>query len=144
VESFNRSLDRDYLEYIRILNRRTARGEPVFTREDVLDAALRSQTMGEPADGIASWLSPSARRELLARYDAGNAAIARTFAIGSEGRLFQENLPMGDQSWRPYAGLTAERATAISMAVHEAALARHTCGRPDASQLPVLAKSQTD
>ena len=82
VESVNRSLGRDFIEYIRILNRRQAASQPVFAREDVLETALRVEPRSEAADGIAAWLSPAARRELLAAYAEGNDAIARDF-LGS-------------------------------------------------------------
>jgi hypothetical protein len=120
VESLNRGLGRDFIEYIRILNSRNRRGQVIFAREDVLEAALRS---GDPA-GIADWLSPRARRDLLASYSEGNAAIASEFLGRQDGRLFAEPPPHDDEGWNPYAGLTPEKATAISLAVHEIAVGR--------------------
>jgi hypothetical protein len=124
VESINRSLGRDFIEYIRILNRRNAMSQPVFAREDVLETALRAGSTCEVEKGSASWLSPAACRELLATHADGNAAIARTFLGDREGQLFVESAPGGDEHWKPYTGLTAETATAISLAVHETVLAR--------------------
>ena len=122
AESVNRSPGRDYIEYIRILNRRTALSQTVFAREDVLAAALRHEANGEVRGEVESWLSPARRRELLATFAPGNAAIAREFCGRRDERLFEEGQPDGDQHWSPYEGLTAERATAISLAIHAAAL----------------------
>lgn len=124
AESVNRSLGRDYIEYIRILNRRTAREQTAFAREDVLAAAHCGSSTDELQAGIGAWLSPASRRELLAAFAEGNAAIARQFVSRPNGRLFEESVPEGDEQWRPYEGLTAERATAISLAIHEMARVR--------------------
>ena len=124
VESVNRSPGRDWIEYIRILNRRTALSQPVFARDDVLETALRAEPFGDVPAGIASWLSPVARRELLATYFDGNDAIARDFPGRGAAGLFEECPPGGDEHWKPYAGLTAPRATAISLAVHETVVGR--------------------
>ncbi len=120
VESLNRGLCRDFVEYIRILNRRNRLGLAIFAREDVLEAAFRG---GKPS-GIADWLSPTARRGLIAAYSEGNTAIARDFLGRQEGRLFAEQPPDDDEGWNPYAGLTPEKATAISLAIHEIVLGK--------------------
>jgi hypothetical protein len=125
AESINRGLGRDFIEFVRILNARHAAGQLVFERDDVLDAALRTgPALGGPA-GIAAWLSPAQRRELLAVYAAGNAAIGRNLCGRTDGQLFAEPPPVDDGNY-PYTGLSADKATAIALAIHEAALARRT------------------
>ena len=96
AESVNRSLGRDWIEYIRILNRRTALSQPVFARDDVLETALDAESINGDQAGIASWLSPAARRLLIATYSEGNAAIAREFSGRRHDRLFEESPPDAD------------------------------------------------
>jgi hypothetical protein len=118
VESVNRSLGRDFIEYLRLLNRRQANGQEVCSRDAVLRTALRHQAaLGGPR-GIAAWLSPRQRRQLLDRHGSGNAHIARAFLGREDGRLFAEPLPT-DTGWRPYSGLTAETARALTRAIQE-------------------------
>jgi hypothetical protein len=123
AESENRSLGRDLVEFIRILNARYAAGQPVFDREDVLTAAFGAGTrLGGPA-GIAAWWSAARRRELLAAHEAGNASIARELCGRANGRLFAEPEP-ADEDPRSYTGLSADRATAMALTIHHAALTR--------------------
>ncbi len=126
AESVNRSLDRDFVEYIRILNRRNTLLLPVFPRDVVLEAALHGTPSASETrrTGIAEWLSPTARRDLIAAFSDGNSAIARDFLQRDDGRLFTEPLPDEDEAWSPYPGFTPEKATAISLEIHELMLAR--------------------
>jgi hypothetical protein len=119
AESANRSPGRDFVEYIRILNRRKALGLSNFPRDAVLEAALRADEKAERKTGIASWLAPAARRELLATFSEGNSAIARDYLRREDGRLFAEPLPDETDDWTPYPGLDPETATAISLEIHE-------------------------
>ncbi len=124
AESVNRTLDRDFVEFIRILNRRTSAGQPVFARDAVLETSLRVETPARGSAGISAWLSPAARRDLLHAYQEGNAAIARDFLRRTDGRLFDEPWPKNADGWEPYLGLSPERARTIAMAVHQTILAR--------------------
>lgn len=124
VESVNRSLGRDYVEFIRVLNRRSVAGAPVFARDAVLEAALREDAPPAGTSGVTAWLSPSDRRALLSAHEEGNSEVARDYLDRPDGRLFSEPWPETDDAWRPYVGLTPDRATAIALAVHETVLAR--------------------
>jgi hypothetical protein len=124
AESVNQTLHRDFVEFIRILNRRGSAGQSVFARTAVLEASLRAETPARGSAGISAWLSPAARRHLLHAYQEGNAAIARDFLRRTDGRLFAEPWPEDADGWEPYLGFSPERATAIALAVHETILAR--------------------
>jgi hypothetical protein len=117
VESVNRTIDRDWVEYIRTLNRRAVRGEPVPPRAAVLEGAFRATCESALPSGVAAWLSPADRRDLIAAHSAGNGAIARDFLDRHDGRLFAEPPPAEDARWSPYRGLAPERALAIARAV---------------------------
>jgi len=130
AESVNRTLDRDYVEFIRVLNRRGAAGQAVFARDAVLDAALRADPSTLGPAGVSAWLSPAARRELLLAHEEGNAAVARDSLGRDDGRLFAEPWPADADGWEPYPGFTPDRATAIALAVHDAVLV-HRLTRAD-------------
>lgn len=126
AETVNLSLQRDFVEYIRILNRRRASGRNIFDRSSVLEAALRFRSASQGPVGIAAWLSPAQRRALLARYALGNSMIARDFLGRDNQPLFSEPLPSDNADWKPYQGLSARKATAISMAILKTLVARQT------------------
>ncbi len=123
AESINRSLTRDFIEFIRILNRQARASQPVFAREDILETALHADPTARQEAAIVSWLSPRAHRELLATHAAGNAAIARQFLTNATAHFFAEPAPAGDEHWKPYPGLTPDRAKAISQAIQATAAA---------------------
>jgi hypothetical protein len=60
VESVNPTLDRDFVEFIRVLNRRCSAGQPVFPRDAVLEG-------GRPASRPGSRRQPGATCSTLAR-----------------------------------------------------------------------------
>ena len=120
-ESVNRTLGRDWVELLRMLNGRYNVGRTVFPREDVLEAALSDPDEHHPGPGIASWLSPADRRRLLDAHAEGNAGIARRFLGSTPPGLFAEPHPDDDARWSPYTGLSAERTLSIALRVHEAA-----------------------
>jgi len=120
-ESRNISLDRDYVEFIRLLNRRSAQGLPVPAREDVLDAALEDGSEVMDACAAAAWLSPKARRELLKFHEEGNADIAKRFQGGRNAILFRETFPEVCEDWRGRPGLSPERSIDIAHRVQERA-----------------------
>jgi glycosyltransferase involved in cell wall biosynthesis len=116
VEVVNRTPPRDVIEVLRGLNRRAAAGFPVPPRGAVLEAAFR---LAPESGSVADWLSPAERRSLLERYAAGNEAIAADFFEPPRRALFLEPLPAGDESWRPYPGLSLKRAVAIERAIRD-------------------------
>jgi len=118
VEATNRSLGRDFIEFLRILNRRQAAGQEVFPRDAVLQTALRLEGILGGPKGIEAWLSPALRRQLLARHADGNASIAHDFLSREDGRLFAEP-PPAEIGWRPYAGLAPATIRSISGAIQE-------------------------
>jgi hypothetical protein len=111
IESTNVSLGRDLIEYLLLLNRRTASGNEVQGRELVLRAAVRYGPRVSGPAGIAAWLSPSQRQMLLARHSAGNARIAREY-LGRD-QLFAEP-PPEDAGWTAYPGLSSSRLREIT------------------------------
>lgn len=134
VESVNRSLARDDVEFLRILNRLATAGTPVFDRAAVLEAAFQTQSARGHL-GIGAWLSPAQRRDLLAAHAPGNAAIAQRFLGRSDGRLFEEPFPDA-RDWQPYPGLTAERAVAIALAVHQTIAASRSRASSQVAAMP--------
>lgn len=89
-QAFNATPSRDHVEYVRCLNRRSARGRDVLDRSRVLEAAFHERGSSGPS-GIAAWLSPGERIELLARHEEGNRRIA--LRHGLRDGLFREPLP---------------------------------------------------
>jgi len=140
VEAVNRTLGRDFVEFIRILNQRQVQGLPVFDRDAVLAAAIGGAIPPpRSAAGIADWLSPAERRLLLAAHREGNAALAREFLGRADGRLFAEPAPRNTPRWTPYPGFTAEKAVAVALAVHQTDLHRRGTALRDS---PSAAPSQ--
>ncbi len=105
LEAFNVTPSRDHLEYIRLLNRRASRGQPVLSREHALESAFRDRDI--PAAGIAAWLSPRERAALLERHEPGNSRIAARYGLGQT--LFREPPPAAADSWTPHPGLDFNR-----------------------------------
>ncbi len=121
-ESLNWTPAREFVEFIRILNRRQASGLPVFRREDVLEAALPDETFHQRTAGISAWLSPKARRSMLETHAAANAEIARRFLPESAKGLFLEPVPKGNEKWQEYPGLSPSQAIEIALRIHEISL----------------------
>jgi len=105
LEAFNITPSRDWLEFMRLLNRRTANGQRTLPRAKVLEAAFRDRDgLGR---GIAAWLSPAERADLLATHAPGNGRIAQRHGLGPA--LFAEPLPQVTDGWEPPPPLTIER-----------------------------------
>jgi hypothetical protein len=121
-ESINSTPAREFVEFIRILNRRQAGGLTVFRREDVLEAALPDETFHQRTAGISAWLSPRARRSMLQTHAAGNAEIAGRFLPGGAKTLFMEPAPKANEKWQEYPGLSPSRAIEIALRIHEIAI----------------------
>lgn len=105
LEAFNVTPSRDHLDYIRLLNRRASRGRPVLPREQVLESAFRDRDA--PSAGIAAWLSPGERAELLEEHEPGNRQIAARQGIGAT--LFRERMPTASDPWTPHPAAGLER-----------------------------------
>lgn len=98
-ESVNLTPGRAHLEFIRRWKRRTLPGAASLHLEEILhDAFLAGRTGGR---GIASWLSPAARRDLLASTSSGYAALAARFRPGDVPSFFAEPAPADDPAWQP-------------------------------------------
>jgi hypothetical protein len=105
LEAFNITPSRDWLEFMRLLNRRTARGQRALPRAQVLEAAFRDRDVR--GRGIAAWLSPAERAGLLASYAAGNRRIAERHGLGPA--LFTEPVPQAADPWESPPPLSIER-----------------------------------
>ena len=97
LEAHNVTPSRDYLEFMRLLNRRSAAGRPVLPREHVLEAAFRDRS--SPAVGVAGWLSPGEQTELLTWHEPGNQRIAARHGFGPT--LYREPVPDTAIPWTP-------------------------------------------
>jgi hypothetical protein len=104
---------------MRLLNRRSSRGLPVFPRGHVLEAAFRDR--GTQPTGVAAWLSPGERADLLTRYEPGNRQIAERYRLGAS--LFQEPLPHERDPWVPPRPLLLERLVELDAHVRSLATA---------------------
>jgi hypothetical protein len=110
---------RDFVEFMRILNRRESGGLSTFHREDVLEAALEEATSHQRSEGVSAWLSPAARRSMLEAHAEGNTEIARRFLAESARPLFfTEPFPGGSEDWKEYPGLSPERTIEIALRIH--------------------------
>jgi hypothetical protein len=116
-EKVNQSLDRDALEYMNLLN--AVVSDLTFTRTigALLVACAREERGGESQD----WplLSPAERLAMIERYADLNATIARTYLGRKDGRLFHDPLPNASDEWRPYPGLSRERAETITASLRQ-------------------------
>jgi hypothetical protein len=119
VETINASPDRDFLEFIRIQNKRALLGLATFNHKDVLKTALLEPTYKHNTKGISSWLSPSSRRALLDIHEHNNSKIVKLFMTKKEKSLFSEELPQENDNWSKYNGLSAERAIEIATRLHK-------------------------
>jgi hypothetical protein len=105
-ESINQSVIRDVVELIRILNREQRNDVPRWALLEL------SQRFGGAGAGVAEWLSPQMRLELLRDYVQEHAEIA--VSCGRKGEtLFPEQPPSLTEAWTLYPGLQSERANAM-------------------------------
>jgi hypothetical protein len=109
---FNQSLGRDALEYMNQVN--------AMVNDVSLTRAVGVMLVGweqpqESADARKSMLlSPLERLAVIERYADLNSRIAREYLGREDGRLFYDPLPSLHDDWRPYSGLTRERAEQIT------------------------------
>jgi len=97
LESRNITPSRDHIECMRCMNRRTSMGLPTLPRQAVLESAFRDRAT--PPTGIAAWLSPADRAQLLSAYQPGNRSIARRYGHGEA--LYREPIPDPAGPWEP-------------------------------------------
>jgi hypothetical protein len=98
LEASNVTPTRDYIEFMRCLNRRSSLGKSVLPREVVLESAFRDKA-GRSVN-IAAWMSPGERATILGRHAEGNQQVASNYCI--QGGLFREPLPTPEDAWGPY------------------------------------------
>ncbi len=114
LESVNKTPPRDFIEFIRILNRRMNDGKPTLPRRWVLEAA-RMESGGDMKSRVREWLSPRQQTALLKRHVKDNLKIAKIFLAKPGARLFQEvRLSPGGDSEAAARGLLPARALDIA------------------------------
>ena len=116
-EKVNQSLDRDSLEYMNLLN--AVVNDLTFTR--TIGALFVGCAPREQGGESHDWplLSPAERLAVIERYADLNATIARTYLGRKDGRLFHDPLPTASDEWRPYPGLSRERAKTITVSLRQ-------------------------
>lgn len=109
---FNQSLGRDALEYMNQVN--ALINDVSFTRA-VGVMLVGWEQPHESSDARKSMLlSPLERLAVIERYSGLNSRIATEYLGREDGRLFYDPLPSLHDEWKPYPGLTRERAEQIT------------------------------
>ncbi|MBN1883559.1 MAG: hypothetical protein JW885_15435 [Deltaproteobacteria bacterium] len=105
----NRSYSPDAVEYKRVLNILTNRG-------DFLDRVLQkySDSLDEHNTWPYSLLSPAKRIQILESFKERNAYLAREYLGREDGFFFEAPLPVTDEEWKPYPGLGEEKIREIT------------------------------
>jgi len=116
AEAVNRSPDRDLIEYLRILNRQPDSPSKFSIKHRLLESVVSRTDEEMHARGIAAWLSPLERRQLLDQFASGNGQIAREYSPSMGTSFFQEPLPE-DTGWLPYSGLAPETISRIETTI---------------------------
>ncbi len=117
LESQNITPSRDHIEYMRCMNRRISMGLPTLPRQAALESAFADHAT-RPA-GIAAWLSPAERGQLLSACESGNRSIARRHGFGDT--LFREPPPDPADRWEPCGPPSLARLVSLD------AMARERC-----------------
>jgi len=117
----NARLDRDTLEFKRIINRldgprehKLQIGKHLIGYCETVDPRIREAFQ---AHGL---LSPERRLQLLQSFADGNAWIAREYLGRPDGALFLEPWPSAEDASTPYPGLGAEKAAELAFYVYQA------------------------
>jgi peptidoglycan/xylan/chitin deacetylase (PgdA/CDA1 family) len=117
----NARLDRDALEFKRIINRLEGPKEHKFQIGKYLirycesiDPRIRQAFQ---AHGL---LAPEQRIQLLQAFADGNAWIGRECLGRPDGALFLEPWPSRDDAWTPYPGLGADKAAELAFYIYQA------------------------
>ena len=119
AEFVNATPDRDWIEFIRLLNRKNVEGFPTLLRQAVLQAAISEKPVSGRQAVIASWLSPKARVMLLKRHEQGNSAIAERVLLRPGKPLFSEPYPEIAAEWTEYQGLSSTTANEIFLKIRQ-------------------------
>lgn len=107
----NERLNRDVLEYKRILNRS---GMPRYEATSHMLAMITvSEQMGDLRIHQ-QFLAPPERLKLVERYVDGNDRVQKRFMASEAPTLFPDLEAAGDDTWAPYPGLSVDRAMEIS------------------------------
>lgn len=113
-KNFNPRLSRNALDFNRLLNTVfDDRSNPYIFSSLLTQYSLKEK----PEDNLAfrnhGLFSPRKCREILAACENVNTKIAREYLGREDGRLFYEQLPDQDEPWKPYPGLSQEKAEEI-------------------------------
>lgn len=125
AEAQNATPSRPHIEFMRLMNRRSSGGLATLPREAALESAFRD-TAADPR-GIAAWLSPAQRAELVGEFERGNQAIARRHNLGMT--LFAEPLPAADDRWQPGRPLDLMRLVSLDAMARQCARHRRLTPR---------------
>jgi hypothetical protein len=108
----NKSLHPDVLEFIRLSNQLPLdldTSNKLRLECVEMSKQLSSRSYFDPH----SLLSPQQRIELINHYEESNRYVAQKYLGREDGRLFYEPLPDSNDLWRPYSGLSTEKALQI-------------------------------
>jgi hypothetical protein len=116
----NARLDRDALEFKRLINRLDAPkehklqiGKHLIKYCETVDPRIREAFQAHRL------LPPEQRIQLLRSFADGNAWIAREYLGRPDGVLFLEPWPSCEDAWTPYPGLGAEKAAELAFYVYQ-------------------------
>lgn len=114
VESVNQTPHRDYIEFLRIMNRRSLQKLITFDRVKLLESAFSFPSKKMVQDNFKSWLSNAEQKKILNACFTGNQKIDTLFFQGKK-IFFNEEKEVLSITSKPYCGLTAERALDIAL-----------------------------
>jgi peptidoglycan/xylan/chitin deacetylase (PgdA/CDA1 family) len=117
----NARLDRDALEFKRLINRldgprehKRQIGKHLIRYCETVDPRIREAFQAH------TLLSPERRIQLLQSFADGNAWIAREYLGRPDGVLFLQPSPSPEDAWTPYPGLGADKAAELAFHVYQA------------------------
>jgi hypothetical protein len=112
--NFNPHLDRDALEFNRLVNTVfNAQSTPYIFSGLLTQYSLKKQSEKKPSQRKHNLFPPSKCLEILNDCEKVNTKIAREYLGREDGRLFFDPLPDEDKAWEPYPGLSEETAEEI-------------------------------
>jgi peptidoglycan/xylan/chitin deacetylase (PgdA/CDA1 family) len=115
----NSRLDRDALEFKRIVNRLEGTKEEIQSLGKHLIGYCETRDPGiREAFQEHNLLSPGQRARILEACAESNAWVAREMLSRDDGTLFYEPMPSEEDGWVPYRGLDGEKAVEIAFSVY--------------------------